>query len=92
MVFDCDALAVKRADTLGKYFIDPKVDQLDILDVIEFLKSADLENKSIPEDHLTNLNPPNLSGWPCALDRKQKKKNLPWVTNFEKLILNLLTS
>ena len=58
MIFDCDALAVKRADTLGKYFIDPKTDQLDIIDVIEFLKSADLENKSIPEGHLTNLNPP----------------------------------
>ena len=58
MIFECDALAVKRADTLGKYFIDPERDQLDILDVIQFLKSAGLENKSIPEGHLTNLIPP----------------------------------
>ena len=33
-------------------------DTLDIIDVIQFLKAADLENKSIPEGHLTNLNPP----------------------------------
>ena len=60
MLFECDALAVKRADTLGKYFIDPERDQLDILDVIAFLKSADLANKPIPEGHLTNLNPPTI--------------------------------
>ena len=26
MIFECDALAVKRADTLGIYFIDPNKD------------------------------------------------------------------
>ena len=58
MIFECDALAVKRADTLGTYFIDPNRDCLDITDVLRFLKSADLENKPIPEGHLTDLNPP----------------------------------
>ena len=28
MIFDCDALAVKRVDTLGNYFFDPKKDKL----------------------------------------------------------------
>ena len=58
MIYECDALAVKRADTLGKYFIDPNSDQLDILNIIQFLKSADLTNKTTPEGHLTDLNPP----------------------------------
>ena len=60
MIFECDALAVKRADTLGNYFIDPDRDQLNIHKVMLFLKSADLVNKSIPEGHLTNLNPPPI--------------------------------
>ena len=60
MIFECDALAVKRADTLGNYFIDPDRDQLNIHEVMLFLKSADLVNKSIPEGHLTNLNPPPI--------------------------------
>ena len=60
MLFGCDALAKLRAETLGKYFLDPKVDTLDIHEVITFLKSADLENRSIPEGHLTNLNPPTF--------------------------------
>ena len=58
MLFRCDALAVKRADILGKCFIDPANDSLDINEVIEFIKAADLTNKPIPEGHLTNLNPP----------------------------------
>ena len=28
MIFNCDALAVKRVDTLGNYFFDPKKDKL----------------------------------------------------------------
>ena len=60
MIFHCDALAVKRADTLGKYFLDPKKDKLDIRNVIEFIKSADLTSHPIPEGHLTNLNPPSI--------------------------------
>ena len=60
MLFGCDALAVKRADTLGKYFIDSENDSLEIQDVIKFLKAADLTNKPIPEGHLTNLNPPSI--------------------------------
>ena len=58
MIFHCDALAVKRADMIGKYFLDPKKDKLDIHKVIEFIKSADLTSHPIPEGHLTNLNPP----------------------------------
>ena len=60
MIFHCDALAVKRADTLGKYFLDPKKDKLDIHNVIGFIKSADLTSHPIPEGHLTNLNPPSI--------------------------------
>ena len=60
MIFQCDALAVKRADTLGKYFLDPKKDRLNLQDVLEFIKSADLTNHSIPDGHLTNLNPPTI--------------------------------
>ena len=60
MIFGCDALAVTRADTLGKYFLDPHKDTLIISDVIKFIKSADLTNRSIPEGHLTNLNPPTI--------------------------------
>ena len=58
MIFNCDALAVKRADTLGKYFLDPKKDKLNLHAVIEFIKSADLTSLPIPEGHLTNLDPP----------------------------------
>ena len=60
MIFGCDALAKSRADTLGKYFIDPRIDKLDIHDVIKFIKAVDLPSKSIPEGHLTDLNPPTL--------------------------------
>ena len=60
MIFNCDALATKRADTLGKYFLDPKKDKLDLNEVIHFLKSADLTSIPIPEGHLTNLNPPSI--------------------------------
>ena len=60
MIFGCDALATLRAETLGKYFLDPKIDKLDIHKVIQFIKSADLANRSIPEGHLTNLNPPPI--------------------------------
>ena len=58
MLFECDALAVKRAETLGMYFVDPAKDSLVITEVIEFIKTADLTNRIIPEGHLTNLNPP----------------------------------
>ena len=58
MIYNCDALAKKRAATLGAYFLDPKTDCLEIQDVIEFLKAADLTNHPIPEGHLTDLNPP----------------------------------
>ena len=57
MIFRCDALAMKRAATLGTYFLDPDKDQLNLHDVVEFIKTADLENHPIPEGHLTNLNP-----------------------------------
>ena len=60
MLFSCDALAVKRADTLGKYFLDPNKDQQKLDDVISFIKSADLSNHPIPEGHLTNLNAPTI--------------------------------
>ena len=60
MIFGCEALAVIRADTLGKYFLDPQKDELNIKDVIKFIKSANLTNRSIPEGHLTNLNPPTI--------------------------------
>ena len=60
MIFGCDALAVTRADTLGKYFLDPRKDKLNINDVIQFIKTADLTNRLIPEGHLTNLNPPTI--------------------------------
>ena len=60
MLFSCDALAIKRADTLGKYFLDPHKDPLKLDDVISFIKSADLTNHPIPEGHLTNLNPPSI--------------------------------
>ena len=60
MLFTCDALAMKRASTLGSHFIDPNKDQLQIQDVIAFIKLADLTNHPIPEGHLTNLNPPTI--------------------------------
>ena len=60
MIFRCDALAMKRAATLGTYFLDPNKDQLNLHDVVEFIKTADLENHPIPEGHLTNLNPPSI--------------------------------
>ena len=60
MLFSCYALAVKRADTLGNYFLDPNKDQLNLNAVISFIKSADLMNHPIPEGHLTNLNPPTI--------------------------------
>ena len=60
MIFHCDALAVKRADTLGKYFLDPKKDELNLCEVLEFIKSADLTSQPIPEGHLTNLKPPSI--------------------------------
>ena len=60
MIFKCDALAVKRADTLGAYFIDHTKDRLNLQDIISFIKSADLTNYPIPDGHLTNLNPPPL--------------------------------
>ena len=60
MIFRCDALAVKRADTLGKYFLNPKKDKLNLHDVLDFVKSADLTNYPIPDGHLTNLNPPTI--------------------------------
>ena len=60
MIFGCDALAVTRADTLGKYFLDPRKDKLNINDVIQFIKTADLTNRLIPEGHLTTLNSPAI--------------------------------
>ena len=60
MIFNCDALAEKRADSLGKYFLNPKKDTLNLTEVITFLKTADLTNHPIPDGHLTNLNPPSI--------------------------------
>ena len=60
MLFNCDALAVTRADTLGTYFLNPTKDKLNLKKVISFIKAADLSNYHIPEGHLTNLNPPTI--------------------------------
>ena len=60
MIFNCDALAVKRADTLGKDFLNPKKERLNLQDVLEFIKSADVTNHPITGGHLTNLNPPTI--------------------------------
>ena len=61
MIFHCDALATKRADNLGKYFLDPNKDKVDLKEVISFIKLADLKSRPISKGHLTNLNPPSIS-------------------------------
>ena len=60
VIFNCNAHAVKRADMLGKYFLNPKKDKLDLQKVLELIKSAVLTDHPTPEGHLTNLNPPTM--------------------------------
>ena len=55
IILKCEALIWKRAECLGKYFMDAKIDKLQPLNVLSLIKKADIINRDIPEGHLTRI-------------------------------------
>ena len=55
IILKCEALIWKRAECLGKYFIDTEIDTLKPQNVLSLIKEADIINRDIPKGHLTRI-------------------------------------